>query len=132
MKFIDTKTHGFIDYIMSLLIAASPWVLGYNHGGAETWVPMMIGIAGVLYSLITNYELGILLILPMRAHLFIDLVAGIFLAISPWIFEFNNTVWRPHVVFGILIICASLFTKTQTQTEENILQINNPLHPAKK
>ena len=116
MRFIDTKTHGFIDYIMSLFIALSPWIFNYNNGGAETWVPLVVGITGVLYSLITNYELGISRILSMRTHLSIDVAAGIFLAVSPWVLAFNDEIWQPHLVLGILVICVSLFTKTDTRS----------------
>jgi hypothetical protein len=122
MRFIDSKTHGFIDYIMSLFIAASPWTLDYGHGGMETWIPLATGIAGILYSLITDYEPGLSRILPMRTHLNIDLAAGILLLVSPWLFNFKDVVWQPHFLFGIIIICVSLFTKKQvTPSRKNPL-----------
>ncbi len=35
MKFIKTKTHGFIDYGAGILLIVSPWLLGYTSGGLK-------------------------------------------------------------------------------------------------
>jgi hypothetical protein len=49
----------------------------------------------------------------MRTHLMIDLMTGIFLAVSPWLFGFADEVYLPHLVLGILEVGAALFTKTE-------------------
>lgn len=115
MRFIPTKIHGFLDYSVGLLLIAAPWLFHFNHGGAETSVPVFLGIAAIIYSLFTNYELGIIRRLSMRMHLTMDLLSGVLLALSPWIFGFHDYVYLPHVVLGILEIGASLLTKTQPQ-----------------
>jgi hypothetical protein len=43
----------------------------------------------------------------------IDLMSGIFLAVSPWLFGFADEVYLPHLVLGILEVGAALFTKTE-------------------
>jgi len=48
----------------------------------------------------------------MRGHLTIDIIAGIFLAISPWLFGFSEIVYWPHLLVGIAEIGAGLMTKT--------------------
>lgn len=117
MRFITTKAHGYIDYIMGAFILASPLIFGFNNGGAETWVPVVIGAGGLMYSLCTDYELGAVHSLSMRTHLTLDILTGIVLAASPWIFGFSDYVWSPHLVLGILEIGASLMTKTVPSTE---------------
>ncbi|MEJ7827105.1 MAG: SPW repeat protein [Segetibacter sp.] len=42
-------------------------------------------------------------------------MSGILLAASPWIFSFADTVYIPHLIFGLLEIGASLMTKTQPE-----------------
>ena len=74
------------------------------------------GIGLILYSLSTNYELGIWKVAPMAVHNLLDIVAGVVLAGSPWIFGFaDNTanVWVPHLVVGIAAIFLGLTTKQQ-------------------
>ncbi len=113
MRFIDTKTHGYLDYLVGVLLILAPWILGFNRGGAETWVPVILGASAILYSLITDYELGVSPQISMRTHLTLDLISGIFLALSPWLFNFDDYVYLPHLLLGIFEIAASLFTKKQ-------------------
>jgi hypothetical protein len=118
MRFIGTKTHGYLDYIMGALLIAAPWIFDFDRGGAETWVPVILGASAIIYSLMTDYELGMARKISMRTHLTLDLMSGILLAASPWIFGFADYVWQPHLILGILEIGASLFTKTVPGTEK--------------
>lgn len=111
MRFIDTRVHGIVDYLMGVFLMAAPWLFGFATGGAAQWVPVILGIAVLLYSLMTDYELGVIKVISMRAHLMIDLLSGVFLAASPWIFGFSEEVFLPHLILGIAEIGASLMTK---------------------
>jgi hypothetical protein len=112
MRVLGTKTHGYLDYLVGLLLIAAPWIFDFNRGGAETWVPVILGVSALAYSLFTDYELGAVHSLSMRTHLGLDLMSGILLAASPWIFGFNDYVYTPHLVLGIFEIGAALITKT--------------------
>ncbi|WP_147203692.1 SPW repeat domain-containing protein [Segetibacter aerophilus] len=112
MKVISTKTHGVLDYLMGILLIASPWIFGFANGGAEQWIPIIVGAGALVYSLMTNYEMGVVKTLSMKTHLTLDLMAGILLAASPWIFGFSDRVSTPHLILGLLEIGASLVTKT--------------------
>src|SRR4051812_24640001 len=104
MRFISTRTHGILDYIVGIVLIVAPWLLKFNQGGAETWVPVILGAALILYSLCTRYELGIIKAIPMSTHLTLDLVSGIVLALSPWLFGFSHRITTPHVVIGLVDI----------------------------
>ncbi|HEU0014224.1 MAG TPA: SPW repeat protein [Longimicrobium sp.] len=109
---LPTRVHGMLDYALGALIAASPWLLGFADGGAETWVPVVVGLGGIGYSLFTDYELGAVRRLPMPVHLALDAVGGVLLAASPWIFGFDLEVRLPHVVLGLLEVAAAAVTNT--------------------
>lgn len=113
MKIINTKTHGYLDYIMGVLLIAAPWIFNFDRNGAETWVPVILGVSTLVYSLFTNYELGISRKISMRTHLMLDTVSGILLAVSPWMFGFADYVWQPHLILGILELGAVLMTKKE-------------------
>jgi len=111
MRFISTRIHGVLDYIVGIVLILAPWILGFARGGAETWVPVIIGALIIVYSLMTDYELGAVKAIKMPTHLVFDGIAGLFLAISPWLFGFAYFVWVPHLLIGILGICAAIFTQ---------------------
>lgn len=112
MRVISTKAHGVLDYLVGLVLIAAPWLFGFAQGGAETWVPVILGAGTILYSLFTDYEAGVSKRLAMPAHLGLDLAAGAVLAISPWLFGFAAEVYWPHLLVGLFEVAASLMTKT--------------------
>lgn len=116
MKIIGTHTHGMLDYVVGVLLIAAPWIFGFANGGPETRVPVTLGVAALVYSLITRYELGLIKALPFRAHLTLDFLSGVFLAASPWIFGFADVVYLPHLLFGLFEILAAVSTRTATDT----------------
>lgn len=111
MRFIPTRVHGVLDYLVGLILIVAPWVLGFNDNRPATMVPVVLGIGALVYSLITNYELGAAHILPMKTHLTIDLLSGILLAASPWLFGFSDRIVWPHLVFGLFEMAAALTTE---------------------
>jgi len=117
MRFIGTKTHGYLDYIMGALLIAAPWLFDFAAGGAETWIPVVLGASMILLALMTDYELGASPQISMRTHLTIDLISGALLAASPWLFGFADYVWEPHLILGLLEMGAALFTKRVPSTE---------------
>ncbi|MFD2649669.1 SPW repeat protein [Devosia albogilva] len=114
---IPTRTHGIIDYIYGIALIAAPFVLGFADGSSAQWVPIIIGVATIAMSLITRYELGVIKVLPMLAHISVDAVAGLVLLASPWVFGFADRIWWPHVLFGAIAIVVPLLTARKSPIE---------------
>jgi hypothetical protein len=111
MRFIPTKFHAPLDYIVGVALIAAPWISEHR---AATVVPIVLGIGLIAYSLFTNYELGVWKVAPMAVHNLIDIAAGVVLAASPWLFGFADesaNVWVPHLVVGLAAIFLGLTTK---------------------
>lgn len=119
MRFIPTRVHGYLDYIVGAFLIALPWLFDFAAGGAETWIPVALGAAAIIYSLLTDYELGASKIISMRTHLTLDLLSGILLAASPWLFGFADYVWSPHLILGLFEIGAALMTKREPAYNRN-------------
>src|SRR5438105_1000286 len=119
IRFVPSSVHGIFDYIGGIALIACPFIFGfYSMGGIAVILPIVLGIGLILYSLLTNYELGlpVLKFIPMPVHLIIDVVAAALLAVSPFVFGFSNNplnVWLPHVVSGIGVIVLVLVTQTR-------------------
>ncbi len=123
IRFIPTGVHAYFDYIGGIALLAAPFVFGfYSVGGLAVIIPMVLGIGLILYSLLTNYELGIprLKFIPMPYHLAFDFVASAFLAVSPFLFGFIKqapNAWLPHVIAGVVVILLVLVSQTRYQPQ---------------
>lgn len=120
MRVIPTRIHGLLDYLTGALLIVAPWLFGFNYGGAETWLPVILGAGAVVYSLFTDYELGAVRRLGMGTHLGLDAASGALLAVSPWLFGFSDLVFWPHLLLGSFEILASLMTKTAPATSTRV------------
>ena len=118
IRFLPTSVHGVLDYLVGIALIAAPWIFGFAYvGGIAVYLPIILGIGLILYSFVTNYELGIpgIKFIPMPYHLVFDFVAAALLAASPFLFGFSSkplNVWLPHLVVGIAVVLVVLVSKT--------------------
>ena len=112
MRFVPTRVHGVTDYIYALLLIGAPYVLDFSGGGAPQWVFWLLGFGIIGLALLTDFEVGVIHLVPMPVHLGIDVLGGLLLAVSPWLFGFADRVWGPHLVFGLLEAGLALVTQT--------------------
>lgn len=127
IRFVPTWLHAYFDYIGGIGLLAAPFVFGFfSGGGPAVIIPMVLGVGLILYSLLTNYELGIpgVKFIPMWMHLIFDFIAAAFLALSPFLFGFVNrtpNVWLPHLVAGIGVILLVLVSQARYQPKAKAL-----------
>ncbi|MFW5967694.1 MAG: SPW repeat domain-containing protein [Persicimonas sp.] len=115
MRFIPTNIHAILDYVIGAALILAPFVLGFDTGGAAMWVPIIIGAGIIAYSLFTRYEYSISNNIDMRTHLGLDALAGVVLAVSPWVFGFSELVWAPHLIVGLFEIGTALTTRLESR-----------------
>ena len=119
MLMITSRLHGIIDYIVGVALIAAPWLFGFadfDNFPAATWTPIVIGCAILGMSLLTNYEFSIAKIIPLRAHLAMDFIAAVFLAASPWLLNYADYVYAPHLIVGLAEILVVAMTIKQPYT----------------
>jgi lysylphosphatidylglycerol synthetase-like protein (DUF2156 family) len=117
MRIIPTFVHGIADYILGIVLLLLPNIFGFaDLGGPAVWIPRILGVIDLIQSLATDYELGVVKILPMKIHLMNDYVVSLFFAVSPWLFGFSHrsaNVWMPSLIIGLVVFVVSLMTRTQ-------------------
>jgi len=127
IRFLPTAVHGVFDYAGAIGLIASPFIFGFaDVGGIAVFLPIVLGAGLLLYSLLTDYELGIPVVkfIPMSVHLSVDFVASAFLAVAPFLFGYKNlglNVWLPQVIAGISVILLVLVSKTDPQVSATSL-----------
>jgi hypothetical protein len=116
-KLIPTRIHGVLDYLTGLVLIAIP--LLFNWPQPEAMIFMVLGAAALVYSLITRYELGVFKLLPMTAHLVLDLLSGLALVALPFL-GFVAPDLRPWFwAFGAFEIVVALLTSTRPHFAED-------------
>lgn len=114
MKIISRKTHGALDYGSAILLIASPWLFGFSDVEPAKSIAVGAGILIIVMSLMTNYESSMVKLIPMNIHLYMDILLGVFLLASPWIFKFNNETYLFHVIMGLFAIMSGVMTNSES------------------
>jgi hypothetical protein len=99
---LSRKAHGVIDYLVGFGLIASPRLWHFGDQNVMPGAAMLMGAMIVFYSVITDYELGLLKMIPFAGHLFFDLLIGIGLLCSPWIFQIKGNVADLFFVAGAI------------------------------
>jgi hypothetical protein len=118
MKRMSTRTHGVLDLLTAGTLVALPRMLGWGERVTNTLTGVALGSLG--YSLLTNYEFGLIRILPMRAHLAIDALSGAALCASPAMFpEEDRSTHAALVALGLFEIGAGMMTQPEPYSAES-------------
>lgn len=119
MKPISSRTHTIIGLIVGVALLLAPMLFGFSDvGGAAVAVPMYVGIFILLSELTTTSPASPIKLIPMSAHIILDVLTGLFLLASPWLFGFSDlelNAWLPHVIVGVLTAGYALMTRTSDE-----------------
>jgi hypothetical protein len=112
-KPVDATLHGVVDYTAgTTLLTTFPMLAGIEG----TRAARQIRIAGAIhlgYSMLTDYPLGIVKLIPFQAHLAIDAAGAIALAMTPFAtgqFKRGRGQWAPHVALCLFELAALALT----------------------
>ena len=122
MRFITPEFHAIMDYVLAILLVISPFTLEYYNAGPETMLPVCLGLLTLFVTPMTNFRFAVIRVIPFKWHLVYDFAAGLFLLLSPWIFDFYSHVFMPHVIFGAIQIFSSMLTATSERDEVESLK----------
>jgi hypothetical protein len=115
MKMIPKFYHGVLDYLSGLLLLAAPNLLGFAEiGGATAWLPRLVGLLILLQATTTDYELGLMKVVPFPLHLTADYVLGVLLLAGPFAFGISSRSFTA-TVFLVVMALVSFGAAAMTQ-----------------
>ena len=94
LRVIPTSVHGVIDYLASGALYATPALLGLGDVPASARTLRLASGAAIASSMLTDYELGVVKVMSMPAHLTLDVASGVLKAASPWLLGFAENGQR--------------------------------------
>jgi hypothetical protein len=116
MRFIPTSVHGAVDRVVGPALVLAPTLLRLGRTSPEGLTARAVGGAEAFYSNLTDYEMSMKNVVPMKVHLVLDAVGGATLALVPQLTgarERGKKHWLPHLAVGAFEVGMAAFTKTE-------------------
>jgi len=88
-KPISARVHGVLDYAIVAAFLNAPMVFGFRGTVAAVVAYWLCGLH-LLMTGCTDFPPGVFKWIPFKVHGAIDLVAGVFLLVAPWVFGFSG------------------------------------------
>jgi hypothetical protein len=104
LRSIGAVSHGIIDYALVILLVCGPSIAGFA-GTKATWAYIFGGVLFAL-AILTRYPFGIIKIVGLGTHGFVELLLAICLIAAPWYGSFTSGVTSPrfYVAMGTLML----------------------------
>ena len=116
MRFIPTSVHGAVDHVVGPALVLAPTLLRLGRTSPEGLTARTVGSVEAFYSNLTDYELSVKNVVPMKVHLALDAVGGATLALVPQLTgarKRGKKHWLPHLAIGALEVGMAACTKTE-------------------
>ncbi|UOQ53448.1 SPW repeat domain-containing protein [Hymenobacter cellulosivorans] len=120
MKILSPSAHGIIDVCFITFVALAP-VMFDLEPAIDTACFVLAG-GYLLVTLLTDFRLGLLRLIPFPVHGWLDLLTGVALAAAPFLFHFeaNSDERNLFLGLGIFSIIVWLITDWKAQTRSLI------------
>ena len=116
-RMLSTETHGLLDMLMVGPLIVLPRILDWDSRLVTALT--VIAVMMFVLSMITRYELGLLKVLPVKAHLAIDVLTGLTLLAAPFLFarDAQSNEIGLLAALGIFEIVTALLTEPESRVE---------------
>ncbi len=126
MNLIRTRLHGFIDYGLGITLLI-PWITLYYAGEKDTWVFSATGFFIISYSLFTNYEAGLIRLLPVSLNRWLDAISGLFLLVCSFAFTVNHYYFYWALLLGAGMLGLAIVSASAPHHKKSDANITQPL-----
>ena len=119
-RIITSRVHGLLDYMSAIVLILAPSVLEFNEVSPYAyWLSVIAGVILILYSLMTDYDFSIGMLIPLKTHLVIDFSAGVLFILWPFIFDFTGLALAYYLVMGFGVLLVVGLTQSDEDSQLN-------------
>ncbi|HVM17476.1 MAG TPA: hypothetical protein VM290_07840 [Gaiellaceae bacterium] len=125
VRVVPTRTHALLDYTKAPALTAVPKLLRLDPWTAAAVAPRVAAAGGTVMAALSDHELAVRRVIPMRVHLLADGVAGLALALAPWLdgsARRGARYWLPHALVGAGDVALALTTKLRPKSRTERLK----------
>ncbi|HSU67356.1 MAG TPA: hypothetical protein VLJ39_10820 [Tepidisphaeraceae bacterium] len=116
LQFISPTVHGILDYLTAAMLPSTPRMFGFSR--KVTRLHDVVGAATLGSALVTDYPLGAVKVLPLKAHLAMDVFhGGLFLACAAIMADEPTPTRACMTASGLFLLTTGLCTQTQKKEQ---------------
>lgn len=119
---LSLKVHNIIDYVAGIFLIASPWIFNFSTLETPRMVMVGTGVFVLAYSAFTNFPYALSRQIPAGANMMLDLLAGAFLIVAPWVFMYRDALTPGqeylHYLLGIAFFTYVALTRSFRDPEK--------------
>jgi hypothetical protein len=110
IRFLTPTIHSVLDYAAAAGLIVLPILLGFD--GLAMWLSVAGGVGLIAYSLLTDYEFGLVSVLSFETHLVFDLGAAVAFIAAPFVFGWTGLVMGYYFVMAAGVIAVVALTNS--------------------
>ena len=116
MTILSPRAHGFLDLVAVAGFLAAPRLIPLT--GLPAMIAYALACVHLLLTLLTDFPLGILRLVPFTAHGAIELVVSVALALLPWLLGFSadHAARNFYAAVGVALFLVWLITEYRIET----------------
>ena len=117
MKIISPRLHGVLDYATILFLGLSPFLFQMNH--AARIFTFALGIVHLSLTLLTDFDMGIFKVIPLKIHGAIEVTVSVVLVIIAFLFRNweDQTSFYYYLVFSMALFLVWLSSSYTNRNE---------------
>ena len=118
-KLLPARVHGLADYGSAFALIAVALIVGGS--GAAVGTGVALGAVLIVVSLLTDYPLGVVRVIPFVVHSAGDYLGAAALIAAPFVLGFNDGdggLSAFYLVIGVALVAVSLVTDYQDPARE--------------
>jgi hypothetical protein len=117
MKIISSKAHAALDYLTVVIFALAPTAIGLT--GTSAIISYVLAAVHLSMTLVTDMPFGLVKIVPIRLHAYVELVVGPVLVIGGLLLGSPAQARIFFVAMGVIIFAVWLLSSYDRSTGQS-------------
>jgi hypothetical protein len=117
VKFVDSKIHGILDYLTVVLLVG----IGFSGLFSPYFsrLTIALGIIHLALTLLTDFKMGVIKLIPLKLHGYIELVVSIVLVPAPFLLGYSDEASAKIFTWVFAAVVFVLFLVSDYQEKRN-------------
>ncbi|MCU0634054.1 MAG: hypothetical protein MUE41_04190 [Gemmatimonadaceae bacterium] len=123
-RIISPRTHGVLDYLTVAVLALAPAALDLSTRATTT--AFVLAGSYLVLSLLTDYPLALVRLVPFRIHGIIEALSVVALPLLPWWLDFSADLAGRNLCVALAVVTLVVAMLTDWDRRDATADLNRP------